>query len=275
MPEERPGYPAPYPPPPGYAPPPGGMPPPTHPPTESPTVKGLLFMLIAGILIIIGQFVCAILTIIGYILAIIGFFKIYGDRYSYPEPHPTNMKYSLIFYILGVIIIIIGIIIIIFATVGLVFSAIGGGLTISEFFERFLLYMVISIIIISIGSLFIIFGRYKLLVELMAPNHKGILKFALILAVILIFIGLIIAPFLFIELKGAFEGEDEELDEDNTEILQKKLQEFQAEIFGLSMMSTILGLISEILFIICFYLAYDYQKTNPQAQRGAIQPPRY
>ena len=79
-----------------------------YPPGETPTVKGLFFMLIAGLLIIVGSFVCFVISIIGYILAIIGFFKIHGDRHAYPEPHPTNMTQSLIFYILGIAIAIIG-----------------------------------------------------------------------------------------------------------------------------------------------------------------------
>ena len=156
---------------------------------------------------------------------------------------------------------------------GLVFTAMGGSLTISEFYDTFLFYLVISMMIILFGSLIFIFGRYKLLIELMPPDQKGILRFAMTLAVVLIIIGFILIPYYYNDLKGTYEDEDEEIDEENVDKLQATLQDFQAETIGLTIIYLILGMVTEVLFIICFYLAYDYQKTNPKARRGMTPPP--
>jgi hypothetical protein len=256
-----------------FAPPPGASAPPSHSPVDSPTVKGLFFMLIAGILIIVGQFVCPILTIIGYVLALIGFFKIFTDRNSYPEPHPTNMKQSLFLYIFGIIIIIVGVIIGIWALFGLAFSAISGEVTISELFDSFATYFIISAIVVLFGSIVFIFGRYKLLIELVPPDKKGILKFALILALILIIVGLVILPYFYNEIRGSFKDNDEVIDRDNLDKLQKQLQKFQQKTIGITLVSAVLGIVSEVLFLLCFYFAYDYQKHNPKTRLGTKNPP--
>ena len=101
-------------------------------PSKQETTTGLAYMLIAGILIIIGQFICFIISIIGSILALVGFIRIYMDRYSYPDPHRTNMKISLIFYILGIILSIIGIIALFSATFSWAYSIMEKNVSASE-----------------------------------------------------------------------------------------------------------------------------------------------
>ncbi len=272
-------YPSPPPPPPGYGypppgygyPPPGyGYPPPGYHIPDSPTVSGLFYMLIAGILILVGALVCGVISFIGYILAIIGFYKIYTDRNSYDEPHPSNMKLSLVLYILGIILVIVGAILIVIATFSLVFSMIEGNLT--SAFNSFLLYIVIGALIATIGEILWVFGRYKLLVKLMPVDRIGFLQAAVVIVIIVSIIGLIVVPILFSGLQGAFKGLDVE-DEESTEELQRNINKFSEKTSGISWLNAGLGIISQILFILCFYFAYDYQKKNPQLRKGGTPYP--
>jgi uncharacterized BrkB/YihY/UPF0761 family membrane protein len=233
---------------------------------DSPTVKGLLYMLIAGVLVLIGGFVCGVISIIGYILALVGFFKIYSDKEAFPEPHPNNMRQSLIFYILGIIVIIIGIVVVVISAFILV-MAVGEDTSISEAFDVFIFYLLIGIIISLIGGILWVFGRYKLLYSLMPEDKKSLLNIAMVIVILSMILGMIVLSILFNNMKGAFEDVDEEekLTEKN---LQKYLTKFQTEAISFTLLSGVLSIISEILFIICFYFAYDYQKQNPQLRTG-------
>ena len=123
------------------------------------------------------------------------------------------MKLSLILYIAGVICYILGIIIIVIGTVGFVFAALSGN--ISDAFESFLLNIVISVIIMMVGELLMIFGRYKLLIELMPADRRGLLKAAVIISILILISGILIVPFLFTEISGAFKDVDEEIEEED------------------------------------------------------------
>lgn len=253
----------PYPPEPRYMPPhPPGM-----PMEDSPTVKGLFYMLIAGILILIGSFVCGIISIIGYILALVGFFKIYSDRHMYPEPHPSNMSTSLIFYLLGIIIVIIGIVFIV-ASAFILAASLVNNKDLSGAFDSFLLYIVIGTAIILIGGLFWVFGRYKLLSSLMPEDKISFLNIAMVIVIVSMVIGLITIPILFSSLEGTFEDIDKDEEELTDKDINKYTAEIQAKTIGFTLINGALSIISEILFIICFYFAYDHQKRNPQLRTG-------
>lgn len=288
-PSPQPGYDSPYAPPPGYQspypPPPRYQGPIPHPPGmvgDSPTVKGLFYMLIAGVIIIIGDFlgafnICGLISFIGYIIALVGFWKIYSDRGSYPEPHTTNMKHSLIFYVLGIILVIIGIVMIVVGALTFTFQAIEQGADSSDF-ESFLFNTIIAGVIVSIGSLLWVFGRYKLLVGLMPENKIGFLKAAVILVIIVMIIGIIGLGIVYSGLKGEFkdfkiEPSEGDISEDSLDNLTAALADFEKKTWGIDIINLALSIISQILFLLCFYFAYDYQKNNPQLRKGSTPYP--
>ena len=242
--------------------------------TKQETVTGLLYMLIAGILFIVGLLVCSLISIIGWVFAIIGFFKIYKDRYSFPQPHRKNMTISLIFYILGIVISIIGVILTIYATFSWITSIFQQGLTRSEAFDAYLKNLITAIILVLIGSLFTIFARYKLLIELMPLHLKGFLKIVTFFTIIVIFFGFAVLFILFDGLIGTYKetleitsGDEDELflQVDTTE---QDFAEFQEKAYAMSLTNTILSLTSQILFLLCFYFAWSYQKTSSAIQKS-------
>ena len=82
---------------------------------------------------------------------------------------------------------------------------------------------------------------------------------------------------MFTGLQDAFEDVETDTDGD-VESLESNLADFESETWLLSTMSSLMGLIAEVLFLICFYFAYDYQKNNPrlpQTQPGPPGPPGY
>ncbi len=235
------------------------------------TVRGLFLMFIAGILIIVGQLVCSLIALLGLVIGLMGFLKIYSDRRAYPEPHPTNMKYSLIFYILGIILMIVGVIAMVAATFswGMAFVE---GATVEEAFDLFLRYMLIAIVIVLGGELCMIFARYKLLIELMPPHLKGFLKGVMVLLVVMSIVGLVSIFYIYSGLIGTYgdaiggvssgsTGEAEMV------ALESDIVRFQEEAAAIALVNTILGLITHTLFVMCFYFAWSYQKVGVAFQK--------
>lgn len=240
--------------------------------SRNPTAQGLLLMLVAGIIILLATLssVCAVLAIVGYIFALMGFLKIYRDRFSYPEPHPSNMRMSFLLYLIGLLITIACI----FAIAAMAFWMVGAIMTggsISDAFDKFITNMFAIIAVMIIGSLCIIIARYKLLVGLMPPNRKGLLKMTMVVLVIVTLIGMVSGYILFNSLIGSVKDSSESTD--NTAAL-KNLTEFQTKSSILSLINEAVSVLSELLFVLCFYFAYDYQKNNPQLRTG-IQGMQY
>jgi hypothetical protein len=247
-----------------------------YPEADSPTTKGLFYMFIAGLLLLVGSFVCGILGIIGLILAMIGFFKIYNDRDSYSEPHPTDTKKSLYFYLVGFIFIIIATIIILASAVSLIELILGAEDT-SEAFDSFLLLLVLGSIFGTVGEIFRLVGRYKLLIGLFPPKKINLLKNAVIFAVVISIISLVLIPIFFDDLRGSFDPSDSEESSSDEFIpnyqYDEEVREFQQKTLPINIISSGFGFIIQLLFIYCFFIAYDHQKKNPQFRKN-IQPPQ-
>jgi heme/copper-type cytochrome/quinol oxidase subunit 2 len=232
-------------------------------------------MFLAGILIIVGQLVCSLISLVGLVIGMMGFLKIYADRRSYPEPHPTNMKYSLIFYIFGIIITIIGVIAMVAATFswGLAFVE---GATAEEAFDLFLTYMLFAIIIVLAGELCMIFARYKLLVELMPPNLKGFLKGVMVLLVVMSIVGMASIFYLYSGLIGTY-GEalggvsSGSSGEAEMAALESDIVKFQEEAAAITLVNAVLGIITHVLFILCFYFAWSYQRVGIAFQKEKFE----
>jgi hypothetical protein len=224
-------------------------------------------MFIAGILIIVGQLVCSLIALIGLVIGLMGFLKIYADRRAYNEPHPTNMKYSLGFYILGIILMIVGVIAMVAATYSWGLALAVEGATVAEAFDLFLRYMLIAIVIVLGGELCMIFARYKLLIELMPPHLKGFLKGAMVLLVVMTIVGLVSVFHLYTGLIGTY-GEaiggvsSGSTGEAEMVALESDVVKFQEEAAAITLVNTILGLITHTLFVMCFYFAWSYQKVG-------------
>jgi len=247
--DERRGYPGP-PQPPGYTTtqfPPrtprssGYMNVPAYGPVDSPTVKGLWYMLIGGLIILVGTLVsdvCAAIALIGYILAIIGFWKIYQDRQSYPEPHQSNMSVSLIFYVLGFIFLIIGVIIIASAIFNWANQMANGSGSAEEAWEGFISSTMAGIILFGIGGFLWLIARYKLLIELIPLDKKALLNGAVILALLLSVVGLALSFQVTSDMKNLADGMDELQDSDDEQaVLDEyvvRLEEFERENRGLN-----------------------------------------
>lgn len=212
---------------------------------ESPTVTGLLIMLIAGIIIIISYFSDDVLGgyfyygqslttlgFIGLIIAFFGFLKIYGDRFSYPEPHPNNMRQALIFYIVGIILSVGPILFMI------VYINTGGFGTITSVI-RIIFYIIFIFSIV--GPLLWIFGRYKVLFSLLPVYRRSFLMIAYYIFIIAVLISVILYILL--------------------------ITHYYSDYYLTSGIIKNLYLLSHIFFTICFFFAYDYQKQNSQLQR--------
>jgi hypothetical protein len=66
------------------------------------TVKGIMFMMIGSLILILTpilQAVCELFSIIGLFLLIMGFFMVYQDRKNQSREHEIYMKYALFFFI--------------------------------------------------------------------------------------------------------------------------------------------------------------------------------
>jgi hypothetical protein len=243
---------------------------------ESPTAKGLFLMIIALILTIIGTLfsVCGILTIIGLVIAAIGFLKIYNDRFSYPEPHFSNVEISLKFYIIGWIILFI----VAFYIVGEAFSfatkMIDYSTSASDAFDSLLLHSLYASIIGFVGTIFIVLARYKLLIELIPPNLKNFLYFTVIITIVISIVIIAVNFAMYDQLTGSFEEKEDEIfgDEENldrNERLKKNqelLEEFQTDLQGYQWLTGGLTSLTYLLFILCFYFAYNHQKTKSSNQ---------
>lgn len=265
---------------PAYIPPPGqpyGAPPP-YSGGETPTVTGLKYMLIAAGLIIFGTLVpvCGLLAFIGWILAIVGFFKIYKDRDRYPEPHPSNMSQSLALYMLGAIIIILSVVIIVIGTISMVFSFMDSSASAGDMFSTLLDYVIYGGIMGAVGSFFMIIARYKLLVALMPPDKITLLQGVTAFTVVVTIVGLIM---LFVlmpamrdmvdDLAKEYETADDTDEEISAEEIQKRVTAFEEETQTLTWVNTGVSVAAQGLIAICFYLAYDFQKSKPPAAFGA------
>jgi hypothetical protein len=85
-----------------------------------------------------------------------------------------------------------------------------------------------------------------------------------------------LVPIFFNDLRDSFESADTE--EDGIEGInrnyqyEKEIAEFQEKTLPITIVSGGIGFLIQILFIICFYIAYDHQKMNPQLRKD-IQPP--
>ena len=78
---------------------------PTAPP-EVGTIKGILFMLLGSLIMMINSFlppVWQMLGIIGLSLLILGFYLIYKDRQNYPSQHISNMRFAAILFVIWII----------------------------------------------------------------------------------------------------------------------------------------------------------------------------
>ena len=157
---------------------------------------------------------------------------------------------------------------------GMIFTAIGGEGSVSDAFDSFLLNVVIASIISVIGSLLILFGRYKLLIGLMPGDKVGFLKAVVAIVVIISLIGIISFPIIFNDLKGAFKDiESESTGEDDAKLIEDNLGKFEEKTWVITTINSVLSLIEQVLFLLCFYFAYEYQKRNPQLRKGYQPPP--
>jgi MFS family permease len=213
---------------------------------ESPTSKGLFIMFLSGIFILIGFVGFPPLAVIGWIISGVGFFMVFGDRYAYPEPHPTNMKFSLFFYISGIIMLIVG-------GISLFIGALSG-FPFDFYYEEStpigsIFFIIVTISITILGSVFMFLGRYKLLVELLPPDKKGLLRFAMIFVLVSIVLVLL---FFYM-------------------IVRSRLEFIVALMPLLGIV--LLAAINHILFLYLFYSAHDHQKRNPQLRMSSVPVP--
>lgn len=209
---------------------------------ESRTVTGLLLMLIAGILMIISLFRnfslysfsglrsnSIIIGLAGPILAFIGFLQIYKDRRSYPEPHPTSMKRALILYIIG-----IGFYFSYFIILSLFMFSIHD----QSFLDTLRILYYLSLILMTIGPSFLIVGNYIVLSSLIPRSRMIFIRLAIIVFLISIFL-------IVFQL---------------TMLLTHSYDPY----YMISGISREVAILVHILFVICFFFAYDHQKRNPQ-----------
>ncbi len=232
----RPYYPPP-PPTPYYYPAPYFYPTPQAPNFETNTTKGLFFMLIGGIIAILAIFVLTFLVVVGWIISAVGFLLVYGDRYSYQEKHQTNMKHSMLSYIIGLSIFLSGCLgLLLLFLYGFPFNIITG---ISESKSGNFILLFFIILVIFFGASLRFYGRYELLSELIPPHKKGTLRFAFLFVFIAIALILIL-------LYTAF-----------------RIQEIYFILFYVLIIGSLVVL-THLLFIYCFYLAYEHQRRNPQ-----------
>lgn len=255
---------------------------PQTPKYESPTVRGLLLMLVAGFLFFIGTLIpfCGLLVIVGMVIAVWGFMKIYNDRSSYDEPHPSNTELAMKFYIIGWIIVIAVVIFIIAEAFSFAQKVIDEEASISEAFGTLLLNALYASVVGFVGTLFIVLARFKLLIGLMPPNRRNILYLAVILVVIISIIVIAVNFAIYDQNTDSFKEKEEEIfgDDENLsrterhEKNQELLGEFEAEMQGLQWLANGLSAFTYLLFILCFYLAYDYQKQNPQLRKDRYPP---
>jgi hypothetical protein len=219
---------------------------------ETPTSSGLMIMLIAGIILIISLFTTdfldyeffmsshnlSFLGFIGLIIAFIGVLKIYNDRQSHPEPHPYNMRYAFRLYFL-VIILYIYLIIMNFPFVYLFINDFSPYTYAFIFFSSYAL----SIIVLLLWLI----GKYKVLAYLIPGYRKIFLKIAIIFFIISIIFSII----QFISIYGLG---------------------FNYHVFLIfKELSRDFFVVSHILFIICFFFAYDHQKRSIWAQANKSQ----
>lgn len=239
--------------------------------TESGTVTGLMFMLIAGILFIVGSFVCVLITFLGWYFAISGFFRIYWDRYQHREPHQTNMNLALIFYLIGIALAILGAVAFVIAAFSWGLGTVDTGSTAAEAFDNYLTNLMIATGIVVAGELCLIFARYKLLIELMQPNFKKFLRGVVALMLVVAVVAFALVIFLFSTLIGTYERSFELAITNQTtgtemQVVEEDFEEFQEETAGIASLNLALAMISQIMFLMCFYFAWTYQKT-----RGALE----
>lgn len=205
---------------------------------ETPTTHGLLFMLIGAFFLHIGSLFYNAIPVLGLIFLIYGYWKIFNDRNSYSEPHPTNMKLSIYFISLGIILTIIGLII-----QGILFR-----ILIDIIYFSSDIFSMSTIILRYGGAIFIMIGYFMILIELTPPDKKRFLFGTTIFSILIITNSLLIVTIFVIT--------------------------HFSEIFLLIEIFRSLILLSNILFVICFYFAYDFQKRYPQLnQVGPSYPP--
>ena len=204
-----------------------------QPYNSSPTIKGLFIMLIASILIIVGIITIPMLALIGWVISGVGYLIIYNDRIYYSKVHQENMRYSLMLYLVGIPVFIIGVVSLIFYFL----ITMDSESSTNNFIYPTIFFIIIFLMIL--GSALMFMGRYKLLVGLIPPEKNYLLRFAVLFAFLVILIIIILVT------------------------LAINTNNFILILIFLFAFFTLI-ILSSLLFLYCFYIAYDFQKRTPQ-----------
>jgi hypothetical protein len=244
---------------------------------DSPTVKGINYIIIGSIIVPIGPMlvdICSSISLIGYLIAFVGIWKIYRDKLHFPDPHSSNMKTSLFVYFLGIINLIIGFGIIIAATQSRNVHLTSDGYLIEELWNIFITNKIVSGLYLAIGGSLWLIASYILLFRLISPENKSIFFGVLILAIFLTAYGTVLNSRVADDMRGIMDNMDDFEDSDHKTIQDEMIvrrKAFDSENKEIRWKSNGMIIIGQLIFLPFLINAWEYQNNNPQLR--SAQPP--
>ncbi len=236
------------------------------PPLEAGTVKGVMFIMLGGIIDLISKLlpsICSILGVVGIFLLILGFFLIYQDRKRFSQDHQRNLKIALIILAIWIIVQIILFIYQFVITQKFIDQIAKFGdddiipmEIIAEYFDGVFIIISFSPLIIGLTAIL----KFLTIKELIQEN----LKLILTLVVILLIVSGFISMYSNIDNSEKFLDNMDDITKEEmisgefNNSSELNLNEYL--FYG----SQFLSVTTEAIMILCFYWTYTYQKSKLQ-----------
>ena len=230
------------------------------PVSEIGTLKGILFMMFGGLVLIIGPMVCLELYIIGFFLLIMGFFLVYKDRNNFTNEHKTNIKFAAILILIWIILSIILVLILPYIVQNNFLNEINdlkdeefiSKDTIVNYMENLNYIILLTPLIVACLTI----CRFLTIKELIQP------RFIPILVIIVPMLVLSACLSMYINLETTSQLPEVLKDTTKKEFLNESKNPYseikQNEILVYS--TSFLSITSEAIMLLCFYWTYTYQR---------------